>query len=1147
VIVMERFDQATIQQIKHKAYISKIKFKNFKSFRDVEVELPVGFIALAGPNGSGKSNVVDGIRFCLGEMATKSIRVRKASDLINHKAKKGQVSITISEREKPNKKIEVSRTIYEDGKSEYEIDGRITTRTNLIERLREYDIDVGPHNIIAQGQIEKIIDMHPKERRQIIDQIAGIAEFETKKKEAEGELNQVEQKISEAKVLAAEKESYLKELEKEKDAALEYQEKKQQLDSAKATLLWQEYTKIQNQYEDNLKNKRELSAKAEQLKNEIASLEKIKNEKETAKNELAIKIEKIGKKEGLVAQIQELKIEVAKKQTLKNEKEEQLNKINQDIKLLEDSKKEINLKIDTINTQLKQKEQYKLNLEKEIEQLKQSQKISPGSDSNLDIEKINQKILENKEQLVMLRTKKEGIQNIIFHEQERVKKLSDELKRIEQLENDSNIFELKNQIENINKKLNELFEIEKELNRKIPEYDKKLLEEKERYATLKGSINANAKNPALEFISNLKQKGLYKIEGTLIDLINSEEKFQAAIEAAAGNRLYYVVVQTLDDAANIIELLKRNKMGRCSFIPLDHIQFQKNEKPPKEAYGWLNEFVQYPANIDKAIRYVFGDTLLVENIETAKKIGINKYRMVTIDGEVIEKSGVISGGSKTSTLVTQTKISKIEQEINKIKEERDSLYAQVYNIREQSQELRKERIALELKIRDKEAEIGNEKERQRRIENIENEIKQITENIKKAENEIKTIENEIKQKEEVINAMTLNLNKIKEDEKKLKEEQKKSFEQNQKRYEEILKEYSLIVGEIETKKQENLMLNEQLKKIKQTILEKQNELEVNKNQIKNLNEEMAKTNKNIEELEAKIAEFSKNIQKEYQMMQQIEEEIKKIAQEQGKQKYELDKIEKQLNEIEIKNASVQTRLIDLKAEYEKYISIKLLEKVSKSELENMMAEAEKRINELGIVNLKAPQIYTEKKAEYEDLIQKIKKLENEKQAVLTLIKEIETKKIKLFMETLQEVNNHFKKFFKMVFKGDAELYLEDPQNPFESGLNIKIREEGQKKDKYLESLSGGEKSLLALMFIFALQMKKTSPFYIMDEADASLDKENSLKMANFISQLSKNTQFIVISHNDSILEAADIVLGVTKDEDGSKIVGVKLSSMIANS
>ncbi|MFN3909838.1 MAG: AAA family ATPase [Candidatus Anstonellaceae archaeon] len=1120
-------------------YISKIKFRGFKSFKYSEIELPEGFIALVGPNGSGKSNVVDGIRFCLGEMATKSIRVRKAAELINHDSKKAQVSIIGCDKKK-QKCFEISRTVYDDGKSEYAIDGKNTTRTNLLEILRKYNFEVGPHNIIAQGQVERIVDMHPKERREIIDQIAGIAEFEEKKKEAIGELNQVEIKISEAKILLAEKESYLKELEKEKESALEYQQKKQEMESARATLIWQEYTKIQNQFDENIKMKASINKEIEKLNTEIEELKKEIEKKEQEKAELSQIVEKLGKKEGLISRIQELNIENAKKETLKKGKEEEKIEVENLIENLEKEKMSLMLKIDTINTQIKQKEEYKKNLEKELEELK---KISEGINEEKNIEKVTEKVSELKERLAILNTKKEGIEKLISHDQEILIKMQNDLVELKNREEKTNLIEIKNQIEDINNRLNKLFEQEKKINRDIPEYDKKLLEEKERLATLSASINQNSKNFALDFIKTMKENGKKGIYGTVAELINNEEKFQIAIEAAAGSRLQYVIVENIDLAAELIEKLKKTKSGKCSFIPLDYIQFQKSEKIPQGAYGWLNEFVSYPSSIDKAIRYVFGDTLLVPNIETAKKIGINKYRMVTMEGEVIEKSGVISGGSRTLQIMAQIKVKKLQEEVEKIKEIRDELYGQLYKIREQSQELRKERISLELKVRELEAELGTEKERERRIEQIKQEMNIYNNNIRKNQDELEKIKKELELTRNEIKLTLENLEKIKESEEKLKEEKKRQNKEKEEKYQKILEKHSALITEIETAKNEIKIYLEQIEKIKQEIEDNKNKKERINESIEEYGKELKTIKKEIEEIEQRINEFSKRIQKEYQKIQQIDEEIKKIAIIEGQKKYELDGLQRRLQELEVKNASVQTKLVDLKSEYEKYISVKLLEDVPKSKLEEIVQNAEKRINELGMVNLKAPEMYEEKKLDFEQLQEKIGRLEKEKEAVMTLIKEIETKKIKVFMETFDEVNKHFKKLFSMVFKGEGTLYLEDESNIFESGLNIKIKEEGKKKEKYLESLSGGEKSLLALMFIFALEMKKPASFYILDEADASLDKENTLKMSDFISQMSKTSQFIVITHNDTVVSSADVVLGVTKDKEGSKIIGVKLAEI----
>jgi chromosome segregation protein len=274
---------------------------------------------------------------------------------------------------------------------------------------------------------------------------------------------------------------------------------------------------------------------------------------------------------------------------------------------------------------------------------------------------------------------------------------------------------------------------------------------------------------------------------------------------------------------------------------------------------------------------------------------------------------------------------------------------------------------------------------------------------------------------------------------------------------------------------------------------------------------------------------------------ELDSKIAALSQQIGKLKSELDKKNRELMDLEVRRQTTQTRLADLKSEVDQYQGLELID-LPRGELDSLAKDSQSTMESLGTVNLKAPEMYEQKKKDIDEVRARVESLDSEKKAVFSMIDEIEAKKRAIFLSTFSSVNDNFRKLFSFVFKGEGTMLLDQPSSPFEGGLLVKVTDQDSHV-KYLDSMSGGEKSLLALIFIFSIQMHKAAPFYILDEADAALDKENSRKLSELIRQLSANTQFIVVTHNDTILSSSDVALGVTRTEDGSKIVGVQLTSV----
>jgi chromosome segregation protein len=318
-----------------------------------------------------------------------------------------------------------------------------------------------------------------------------------------------------------------------------------------------------------------------------------------------------------------------------------------------------------------------------------------------------------------------------------------------------------------------------------------------------------------------------------------------------------------------------------------------------------------------------------------------------------------------------------------------------------------------------------------------------------------------------------------------------------------------------------------------------------KDSLKKIEEARVQAERERSELaqaEEKISSTSKAIEKLFERLKGYENQLEEIGERRGRARMRLDKVAKDFTQVEIKKATTSTRLDDIKSEFSSFTEFDRIEG-SRDELSKMVASAERTLATLGNVNMAAIEMYDKKREEIEGVEERIGKLEKEREAILSMINEIEEHKKEAFFETFEAVSDNFRKMFGYVNVGEGHLYLNNPREPFESGLFIKLRRNNQEHS--LDALSGGEKTLVALMFIFALQLFKPAPFYILDEVDAALDKPNSKNLADLVAKMSKDSQFILVSHNDVVMANSDSVIGVTKSGDISKLVGLRLKQVVA--
>ncbi len=1110
--------------------ISEIKMRGFKSFKKSDLQLVSGFNCLAGPNGSGKSNVLDAIRFALGEQSLKSLRAKKVKDLICQDSKYADVLLTFLEDGK--KKHELRRAIRADGKILYRLDGKRSTRTGILEFLKKFSLDDTGRNVIAQGQVQRIIDMGGKERRTIIDGVAGISEFEDKKKEAMGELEIVENRMREANLVMGEREAFLRDLEKEKNRALSYASSRDHLKRVKATLINLELNsnesrigKINEKVTDSTKREDELHAALTELEQKVADVDK---EKSSVLDEIGKK----KKRDDLFKEMENARAELGSHTQALSDGKDNKEKIESDIS-------EVAKEIKSEESEISSIEGKTSSLKKEVDEL-EKKRVSYSEDPLVAAVRSQLSSLEKE----ISRVREERIQR--EGEISRLSALCEEKEKIaaayaegegEESNAEKSVSVLSSRKGEVVQMLDRLFQKEKDLNEQSAEIDRSLLDARERIAVLRVQSSPTAFNPALRFIAELKTK-VNGIHGTVAELIEFDPKFAEAIDAAAGQRLLYVVVDDASTATECIKHLKTAGVGRATFIPIKEIRAPESGGSSSGGLGMLMDFLRFRPEHRRAVEFLFGSTLLVSNSTEAKKIGIGNARMVTLEGELFERSGLITGGKTRGGIAVSAQLSKAEKEAEDLRERKNSILSDLRNIREETSTLRKERSELEVEMRKCELETESAK----RAEAEAKKRRKIAEDARK---EIVDLQKSVSSMKEKLSGYDTSISKLekkisdKNDE--LKEAEQKSAEAMrsvEKEHQELTKLYSSRKAQLDS-------LLKEMEMRQQGIKERNSRLSGLKSQLSALDKKLSGHAKRVDELvalidsiEKKIGESSKALDALFQKSKKFEEELQEIGKRRGELNMELSKLEKQRHQYDIELATLSTRLEDLKAEMESYAGVEPLAEKGKEKLTEGMRSLEQQISELGDVNMAAPEQYEKKSTEIAEIKDKLEKLRVERNAIMDMVNSIEEKKKEAFFEAFNAVNENFGNMFKYISMGEGYLHLDNPADLFNSGMYLKVKRNN--RESSLEALSGGEKTLLALMFVFALQFYKPSPFYILDEVDQSLDKVNSQQLAKLLRSISSQSQFIVVTHDDSILGMAEAIMGVSRVDGISKIVGVKI-------
>jgi chromosome segregation protein len=1170
-------------------YIKEVELKNFKSFgKRVQIPLYNDFIAVTGPNGSGKSNIVDALLFALCLSNSRAMRAERLPDLIyrgddGHNPDFAEVKVRLDNTSRTMpvdldtievcRKIKVNNDKYA---SSYYFNGKSCTHTELQDYLSKVGINPEGYNIVMQGDVTRIIEMTPVERRKIIDEIAGVAEFDEKKKKSMEELEVVKDRIGRVDIILEEVGFQLSRLKDERDRAMSYQAHRDELRRQEAFLLLARLSESKGALTTldaesaalrekidrlNLKSatkKDELATLDEQLKglnSEIAfkgedeqlqvkrKIEELKGERarEEGRIELAARTMEEVESQAKACYIQMEKIrqesvELSSRMgdaglrgaSLQGELEDQSALFDTAKKKIAEADSQYSKLRDDLSEAMRLREASKANLGDLIRERDRLLDASRRGTSERD--EIDVAIEETKATLAAAERETEEIKA----------ELAELNGKALDLEKDRDDLEGARLLVR-----REIAESEREIQRLSGEYAKS-------EARLRASEDRSGYSRAVEAIrSAIKRQMLTGLYGTIAELGDVGSKYSAALEVAAGARLQSIVADNDEDASIAIDYLKRSQIGRATFLPLNRLErgdlVQKPDRPGVIDYA-LN-LVDFDPKFAPAFWYVFRDTLVVETLSDARRL-MGRYRMVTLEGDLVEKSGAMTGGHYKSRLKfaadESSKLAEISEKIATAEAERNTRLNRLDEIEEKISHLSRDVDELDKVISKKTF----------RIEEIQSARPRLEKTIQEKMDRLSQMGGESQSFKERLNSLEIQVRRIEE---ALAEEQQKisriEEELTGSNIPELAASAALAEGEVKR-------LQERIREIDSDILKDKIRADSGAEKLKELQgRREALESQRSEALERKRVATERISAVETEMREvavreaEIEVELHGLKSERcilGEKllalQKELDLIDREIDKTEARlmaadAAAAQTRsqVESLRLEIEA-CGVDSNQEPPRSETVAQKIKAlEAAMQELEPVNMLAIEEYDRVLKRHSILQERRDTLNNEREAIIDKLNKYDLMKKEAFLSTFLEINRNFNDIFKELSKGEGELILEFPDDPLGGGMTIKARPAGKPFHR-LEAMSGGEKSLTALSFIFAIQMFRPAPFYAMDEIDMFLDGVNAERVAKLIKKISSRAQFLVVSLRKPMIQQAKYTIGVTMQEDNiSSATGIYTS------
>ncbi|MCR3884444.1 MAG: chromosome segregation protein SMC [Methanothrix sp.] len=1170
-------------------HIKEIELVNFKSFgRKVVIPLENDFVAVTGPNGSGKSNVVDALLFALSLSSSRAMRAERLPDLIYHgdngkNPDFAQVTVKFdnSSRTIPldgdvleiARKVRLTKNKYQ---SIYYFNGNPCTQTEIHDHLSRAGITPEGYNVVMQGDVTRIIEMTPLERRRIVDEIAGVAEFDEKKKKALEELEVVRERIDRGDVILVEVESQLSRLAEERDRALAYQAHREEKRRMEAFLLLAKLKEAESDLADLEREGLELQDKerllSESLDQERAAHSVLEGELQELNAEITYKgeDEQIEVKRRMVEakgriEADESRIEMAEAEIAEIEAEQrsdylEADRIGREAEVLAEEIRDGSIRKASILAEVAEREEslqgYRdeiaradarysglrdelASVKRDVEETKsRASDLMRERDRHLDAAR--RRSIEREEAAMEIAEAKETA-SALQREKERI---GGEQEGIEE------------RISDIEEERDDLDSARISIRREMAAVDEKLqrlqMERARAEASLRSAGEGSGYSRAVEAIRSAISRGqLSGLYGTIAELGDVSSVHSTALEVAAGARLQSIVAETDGDAAQAIEGLKRSKAGRATFLPLNKMPMGNPPPPPQEdgVVDYAINLVEFEPRFHPAFWSVFRETLVVKDLNTARRL-MGRYRMVTLEGDLVEKGGAMTGGHFKSRLKFAAderqrledanrmvvaaqaerealieRLDRVEGEVSAVRRNAEELGRDLSRIEVRTEEIESQMIRLERLVQDRETRLAEMTADaagvREKLDSLEGKIREVEAESRGHQERAEELERALSGSEiPEISALADGL------EAEIRGLERKSSEIEAEITGHRLRRESCVARKAELAKRK-----ESREEKKRAAAEKKRAAAERVVEAKAALVELARKEREIE------AELSG-----------LKGERSRLLDRVAAQGRAVDSIEREVDRVRARMAAaegaareIRSSAEGLRAEIEGF-GIDVSEDPPKSQtIIRKINALERSMEELEPVNMLAIEEYDRVFDRMETLRERRETLQREREDLLAKLDRYEEMKRETFMAAFNGINENFRDTFHALSDGEGELILENEDDPLSGGMTIRARP-ARKAFHRLEAMSGGEKSLTALSFIFAIQRFRPAPFYALDEIDMFLDGANVERVAKLIKGIAQTAQFIVVSLRKPMIQEAKYIVGVTMQENNiSTVTGVCLN------
>ena len=1178
-------------------YLKSIEVQGFKSFANkIVFDFHNGITGIVGPNGSGKSNVGDAVRWVLGEQSAKQLRGASMQDVIfagteNRKPLSyAYVAITMDNSDHKLaidfEEVTVARRVYRSGESEYLINGSPCRLKDVTELFYDTGIGKEGYSIIGQGQIERILNGKPEERRELFDEAAGIVKYKKRKATAQKKLENERENLVRVNDILSELERQVGPLERQAEKARIYLKKKEELKTLDVNMFLFETERIDHQLAE-VKEKYAIADK--QYQEAKDNYEKIKAEYEKLEQDI----------DSCDTRINEIRESMSQSAVNKNRLESQIEILNEQIRSAEQTDEHMQSRLNAIDKDKEEKislcrdyETQKSGIEEQILAIESEKKEAEQALSALqsEISRCTEGMEKGKQELIELLNSKASVKARqqrfdTMEEQVNIRKaqLNQRLLAHKTAEADleSVLLQYSEELDEVNQKIQEqkqngfsMEEKNREWKKKLSETGRQLEETTAKYHKQQSRLES-LRNIAERYDGYgnsirkvMEQKSKYKgLLGVVSDLIQVEKKYEVAIETALGGNIQNIVTEDEETAKEMIAFLKENRLGRATFLPLTSVDGKgnfKNMDALKEpgVIGLANTLVHTDTRYEGIVAYLLGRVIVTENIDHAIRLARKNHyslHIVTLEGEYLSPGGSMTGGAfkNSSNLLAR------KREIEELEVQIESLAASMKEKQNRMEDIKTAQSLLLDDMEENRAQI-------QKLYIVQNTAKMNLDRVSSQKNERENVYNGLKSENQELENQLLEIreNKVKIEEEieyaKKREilitEENNGFQkilaENAENEEKESQKVSKILLELAAAKQKSEFIAENIERIHGEILRCDEERESVIQDAKTAKTDIEKKRSDIEEIKKTIAsstEYEKSQEDILKSSLQKKEEMSvthkgffKKQEEMSETISNLDKEIFRLNsQREKSEESLEHQISYMWDEYELTLhaamELRSEEVPDAGELKKQITIIRDEIRKLGDVNVNAIEDYKEISERYNFLKGQHDDLIEAEKTLVGIIEDLDVGMRKQFMEKFTEIQNEFDKVFKELFGGGkGTLELVEGEDILECGIRIIAQPPGKKLQNMMQ-MSGGEKSLTAISLLFAIQNLKPSPFCLLDEIEAALDDSNVNRFAKYLHKLTKNTQFIVITHRRGTMAAADRLYGITMQEKGvSTLVSVNL-------